>query len=84
MSLKIKYARDNYTSAMIDLIHDGISDMFCLVYGGAHANDIFTWAILEPLQKGTDAVTSAYESRKEAAETALAGLVETFKANQAQ
>ncbi len=82
MALKIKYARDNYTSAMIDLIHDGISDMFCLVYGGAHANDIFTWAILEPLQKGTDAVTSAYESRKEAAETALAGLVETFKVNQ--
>ncbi|MBQ8401246.1 MAG: hypothetical protein IJX14_04875, partial [Clostridia bacterium] len=84
MALKIKYARDNYTSAMIDLIHDGIMDMFCLVYGAAYANNIFTWAILEPLQKGTDAVTSAYESRKEAAETALAGLVETFKANQAQ
>ena len=84
MSLKIKYARDNYTSAMIDLIHDGIMDMFCLVYGAAYANNIFTWAILEPLQKGTDAVTSAYESRKEAAETALAGLVETFKSNQVQ
>ena len=84
MSLKIKYARDNYTSAMIDLIHDGIMDMFCLVYGAAYANNIFTWAILEPLQKGTDAVTSAYETRKEAAELALAELAETFKNNQPQ
>ena len=72
------------TSAMIDLIHDGIMDMFCLVYGAAYANNIFTWAILEPLQKGTDAVTSAYESRKEAAETALANLAETFRTNQAK
>ena len=84
MALKIKYARDNYTSAMIDLIHDGITDMFCLVYGAAYANNIFTWAILEPLQNGTDAVTSAYESRKEAAEIALAGLAETFRNNTVQ
>lgn len=82
MSLKIKYARDNYTSAMIDLIHDGVMDMFCLVYGGAHANNIFTWTILEPLQKGTNAVTSAYESREEAAVLGLAELVETFENNQ--
>ena len=84
MSLKIKYARDNYTSAMIDLIHDGIMDMFCLVYGASYANNIFTWAILEPLQKGTDAVTSAYESRKDAAEQALAGLAETFSGGQSR
>lgn len=82
MSLKIKYARDNYTSAMIDLIHDGVMDMFCLVYGGAHANNIFTWTILEPLQKGTNAVTSAYETREEAAKLGLAELVETFESNQ--
>lgn len=81
MSLKIKYARDNYTSAMIDLIHDGIMDMFCLVYGGVHANNIFTWSILEPLQKGTDAVTSAYETRKEAAELGLAELAAAFENN---
>jgi len=84
MSLKIKYARDNYTSAMIDLIHDGIMDMFCLVYGGAHANNIFTWTILEPLQKGTDAVTSAYQTREAAAVQGLADLVETFKNNTPQ
>lgn len=84
MSLKIKYARDNYTSAMIDLIHDGIMDMFCLVYGAAYANNIFTWAILEPLQKGTDAVTSAYETREAAAIQGLAELAETFKNNQPQ
>ncbi|MBR4959270.1 MAG: hypothetical protein IKY52_00055 [Clostridia bacterium] len=84
MSLKIKYARDNYTSAMIDLIHDGIMDMFCLVYGGAHANNIFTWTILEPLQKGTDAVTSAYQTRESGAIQGLSDLVETFKNNQPQ
>lgn len=82
MSLKIKYARDNYTSAMIDLIHDGVMDMFCLVYGGVHANNIFTWAILEPLQKGTKDVTSAYESRKEAAELGLADLAKAFAAKE--
>ncbi len=81
MSLKIKYARDNYTSAMIDLIHDGIMDMFCLVYGAAYANNIFTWAILEPLQKGTDAVTSAFETRKAAAEQGLADLVALYQQN---
>ncbi len=81
MSLKIKYARDNYTSAMIDLIHDGIMDMFCLVYGAAYANNIFTWAVLEPLQKGTDAVTSAFESRKAAAEQGLADLVALYQQN---
>ena len=84
MALKIKYARDNYTSAMIDLIHDGITDMFCLAYGGTYANDIFTWTILEPLRAGTDAVTSAYETREAAAIQGLAELVETFKNNQPQ
>jgi len=84
MALKIKYARDNYTSAMIDLIHDGISNMFCMAYGGTYANDIFTWTILEPLRAGTDAVTSAYEKRKDAAVAGLVELVQTFEGNTPQ
>ena len=81
MSLKIKYARDNYTSAMIDLIHDGIMDMFSLVYGAQYANNITTWTILEPLQKNGDSITSAYESRQAAAVTGLADLVTAFESN---
>ena len=81
MSLKIKYARDNYTSAMIDRIHDGIMDMFSLVYGAQYANNITTWTILEPLQKNGDSITSAYETRQQAAVTGLAELVSTFEAN---
>lgn len=81
MSLKIKYARDNYTSAMIDLIHDGIMDMFSLVYGAQYANNITTWTILEPLQKNGDSITSAYESRQAAAVTGLADLVTAFETN---
>lgn len=84
MSLKIKYARDNYTSAMIDRIHDGIMDMFSLVYGAQYANNITTWAILEPLQKNGDSITSAYETREAAAITGLQDLVTTFETNLAQ
>lgn len=84
MSLKIKYARDNYTSAMIDRIHDGIMDMFSLVYGAQYANNITTWTILEPLQKNGESITSAYETREAAAVTGLAELVTTFEANLAQ
>ena len=84
MSLKIKYARDNYTSAMIDRIHDGIMDMFSLVYGAQYANNITTWTILEPLQKNGESITTAYETRESAAVSGLADLVTTFEANLAQ
>ena len=77
-SLKIKYARDDASSAMIDLIHDGITDEFCLVYGGAYANDIFTWALLGPLQKNGDSITADYESREKAAIAGLEKLMEDF------
>ena len=77
-SLKIKYARDDASSAMIDLIHDGITDEFCLVYGGAYANDIFTWALLGPLQKNGDSITADYESREKAALAGLEKLMEDF------
>ena len=84
MSLKIKYARDNYTSAMIDRIHDGIMDMFSLVYGAQYANNITTWTILEPLQKNGESITTAYETRESGAVAGLAELVATFEANLAQ
>lgn len=66
-SLKIKYVRDNYSAQMIDIIHDGIKGLFPLVYGATYANNIFTWAFLEPLQKKNESWTSSYESREEAA-----------------
>lgn len=78
-SLKIKYARDDYTSEMIDLIYNGIADMFCIVYGGAYANDIFTWTILGPLQKKGDSITSEYEAREKAANKGLEKLVEQYQ-----
>lgn len=77
-ALKVKYVRDNYTSQMIDLVHDGISGQFTLVYGASYANNIFTWAFLEPLQAGNESITSAYEKREEAAVAQLAGLVEAW------
>ncbi len=79
-ALKVKYVRDNYTSQMIDLVYDGISGLFTLVYGASYANNIFTWAILEPLQAGNESITSAYEKREEAAVAQLAGLVEAWNA----
>ena len=79
MSLKIKYARDDFTSSMIDLIHDGITDEFCLVYGGAYANDIFTWAILGPLQRGEkEGVASEYQKREKAALKMLTKLMDEY------
>ncbi len=79
MTLKVKYARDNYTSRMIDLIHDGITDMFSLVYSAQYANNITTWAILEPLQKNGESITNAYETREAAALKGLEMLVSTFE-----
>ena len=84
MTLKVKYARDNYTSEMIDLIHDGITDMFALVYSAKYANNITTWAILEPLNTNGDSITSAYESREAAALQGLSDLVVTFEENLAK
>ena len=78
-SLKIKYSRDDASANMIDLIHDGITDEFCLVYGSDWANGIFTWTILEPLQKNLGSISSAYETRESAAIQALEDLVEAFK-----
>ena len=78
-SLKVKYARDDYTSGMIDLIYNGIADMFCIVYGGAYANDIFTWAILGPLQRKEDSITSEYQKREKPAIKSLQRLVEAYQ-----
>ncbi len=78
-SLKIKYARDDYTSAMIDLIYNGVADMFCIVYGGAYANDIFTWTILGPLQRKETSITSEYQSREKPANKALQKLVKQYQ-----
>ncbi len=78
-SLKIKYARDDYTSEMIDLIYNGVADMFCIVYGGAYANDIFTWTILGPLQRKEASITSEYQSREKPANKALEKLAEQYQ-----
>lgn len=77
-ALKVKYVRDNYTSQMIDLVHDGINGLFTLIYGASYANNIFTWTFLEPLQAGNESITSAYEKREETAISQLAGLVEAW------
>jgi hypothetical protein len=77
-ALKIKYVRDNYTSQMIDLVHDGINGLFSLVYGASYANNIFTWTFLEPLQAKNKSITSAYEKREEAAVSQLSALVEAW------
>jgi hypothetical protein len=79
VALKVKYARDDYTSGMIDLIYNGIADMFCIVYGGAYANDIFTWAILGPLQRKEDSITSEYQKREKPAVKSLQRLVEAYQ-----
>ena len=64
---------------MIDLIHDGITDEFCLVYGGAYANDIFTWTILGPLQKkDREGVSSEYSKREKAANKMLGKLMDEY------
>ena len=78
-SLKVKYARDDYTSGMIDLIYNGIADMFCIVYGGAYASDIFTWTILGPLQNKENSITAKYQSLEKPAIKNLQRLVETYQ-----
>ena len=77
-ALKIKYVRDDYSAQMIDIIHDGISGLFTLIYGGAWANDIFSWAFLQPLQKKGDSISSEYEKRYSQAVAGLEKLRETY------
>jgi len=77
-TLKIKYVRDDYSAQMIDIVHDGLSGLFTLVYGAAHCNNIFTWAFLEPLQAGNPEWMSAYAKREEAAVTGLQTLVDAY------
>lgn len=80
-ALKIKYVRDDYTAQMIDLVHDGISGLFALIYGGAWANDIFTWTFLEPLQAKNPSCTSSYASREKAALKGMEDLLAQYAAN---
>jgi len=64
---------------MIDLIYNGIADMFCIVYGGAYASDIFTWTILGPLQRKETSITSEYQTREKPAIKNLQKLVEKYQ-----
>lgn len=77
-ALKIKYARDDYSSQMIDIIYDGIKGLFPLVYGATYANNIFTWALLEPLKNKNQSWISGYESRIEAANIQLQNLIDAY------
>lgn len=77
-ALKVKYVRDNYSAQMIDLVHDGISGLFTLVYGAAHVNNIFTWAFLEPLQAKSESWISSYAKRESAAIEGLDKLIEAY------
>lgn len=77
-ALKIKYSRDDNSAHMIDIIHDSINGLFTLIYGANHANNIFTWAFLEPLQGAKEAWMSSYEKRESAAVTQLQELVDAY------
>lgn len=80
-ALKIKYVRDDYSAQMIDFVHDNITDLFALVYGGAWANDIFTWTFLEPLQGGKDSCVSSYTKREEAAIAGMEDMAAQYLGN---
>ncbi len=76
-ALKLKYARDDISSQMIDMIKDSLSTNFIFAYSPALNNigQVYRGLITN---KSTDYV-STVQSKLPAAETALADLIKAFK-----
>lgn len=76
-ALKVKYAQDDASAQMLDIITEGISSPFEFAFN-SNLGGIFTSGISSSVNSGTNVYVSTMDSKLEAANTALEGLIESL------
>lgn len=82
-ALKSKYAQDEYTAKMLDLVVAGISAPFELAYefgfsGSSYLGGITFLPVRDSIDKGTDVTASGFERRLKIATKKLDKLIEIY------
>ena len=73
-ALKIKYAQDNYSSQMLDIVTEGINSPFEFAFN-TNLNGIFTSGITASVNSSSNVYVSTTESKLEAAQKTLDELI---------
>jgi len=76
-ALKVKYAQDDYSSQILDIVTDSINSPFEFAFN-SNLGGIFTSGITESIKAMTNVYVSTIESKREAAQTSLNDLVEAL------
>ncbi|MBR4184872.1 MAG: hypothetical protein IKQ87_03820 [Clostridia bacterium] len=77
-TLKVKYARDDVTSQMIDIIHDNLRSSFPLAYNGYLDGALLTKPFRTPLENHSTNFASTMASAAPEAQAKLAKMIETY------
>lgn len=76
--LKVKYSRDDYSSQMIDIIHDHIGGSFPLAYGDYCSNFFLNGAYYTPMNNKSRDFSSNYAKHEKTIQKKLNKMVESF------
>ncbi|MFA6948498.1 MAG: hypothetical protein WCQ72_05915 [Eubacteriales bacterium] len=82
-SLKVKYARDDVSSQMLDIIHDNLRVAFPVAYNTYCSGLFLTNSFGTPLSKNSTDFASAYAKFEAKGQAALDDMVEVFLENNA-
>ena len=80
-ALKVKYSSGEGDAEVLDIIRSTIDHPFALAYQSALGGYPLPACFLNPIREGSNDFASTYQSTKAAGESALASVVESFRAN---
>ncbi len=80
-TLKVKYARDDITSQMIDIIHDNLRVAFPQAYNSYLDGALMTKPFRTPLENHSTNFASTMASVATAAQSNLEKMIETYNKN---
>ncbi len=79
-ALKLKYAQDEPSSRMIDVIRNGITSPFELAYGYQFERPLYV-SIRDSINSGSNIITSRFKALQQPAASKLRDFVEAFNSN---
>ena len=77
-ALKVKYARDNITSQMLDIIHDNLRLAFPFAYNSYLAGNLLQHPFLDPLQNNSTDFASNMAKIIKPVEAAMEEMIEKY------
>lgn len=80
-SLKVKYARDDVSSQMLDIIHDNLRVSFPVAYNTYCSGIFLTNSFSTPLSKNSTDFSSAYAKYEAKGQAALQKMIDVFMEN---